>query len=53
MLRGWFELTGKRARGRVLDETPLAMPNKDGIIPEGSPVASPVASPAPATPVTD
>jgi penicillin-binding protein 2 len=49
ILRAYFELTGKRPRGKVLGETPMVMPNADGSMPEASPVASPVASPA-ATP---
>jgi penicillin-binding protein 2 len=49
ILRGYFELTGKRPRGKVLGQTPMVIPNADGSMPEASPVASPEASPA-ATP---
>jgi penicillin-binding protein 2 len=49
ILRAYFELTGKRPRGKVLGQTPMVMPNADGTMPEASPIASPVASPV-ATP---
>jgi penicillin-binding protein 2 len=52
MLRGWFELTGKRARGKVLGTSPMAIPGVDQATPAATPAASPEASPIPATPVT-
>jgi len=53
MLRGWFELTGKRARGKVLGKTPLPVSGHDApATPAATPAASPEASPVPATPVT-
>ena len=52
MLRGYFELTGKRPRGKVLGKTPLAIPGQEQATPEASPAASPEASPVSATPVT-
>ena len=47
-----LELTGKRARGKVLNKTPLAVPGQEQATPAATPSASPEASPIPATPVT-
>jgi penicillin-binding protein 2 len=44
VLRAYFELTGKRPRGKVLETTPLAAPG-DPPVPESTPGASPEASP--------
>jgi penicillin-binding protein 2 len=49
ILRGYFELTGKRARGKVLSKDPLPVPGQESGTPAATPAASPTASPEPAT----